>query len=80
MHTMNKRINIEQNRVFHLEDSMIMYGVYNVDTLEKIIQMVHKINTGGSRLSRTAVKPDSHLARIFVAKFLCIIKLIIVIG
>ena len=23
---------------------MIMYGVYNVDTLEKLIQMVHKIN------------------------------------
>ena len=44
MHTMNKRINIEWNRVFHLEDSMIMYGVYNVDTLEKLIQMVHKMN------------------------------------
>ena len=42
---MNKRVNIEQNRVFHLEDSMIMYGVYNVDTLEKLIQMVHKMNT-----------------------------------
>ena len=36
--------------------------------------------TGGSCLSRTAVKPDSRLAQIFVAKFLCIIKLIIVIG
>ena len=24
---------------------MIMYGVYNIDTLEKIIWMVHKINT-----------------------------------
>ena len=24
---------------------MIMYGVYNVDTLEKLIQMVHKRNT-----------------------------------
>ena len=23
---------------------MIMYGIYNVDTLEKLIQMVHKIN------------------------------------
>ena len=34
--------------------------------------------TGGSRLSRTAVKPDSRFARIFVAKFLCIIKLIII--
>ena len=36
--------------------------------------------TGGSRLSHTAVEPDSHLAWIFVAKFLCIIKLIIIIG
>ena len=45
MHTMNKKASIEQNRVFHLEDSMIMYGVYNVDTLEKLIQMVHKMNT-----------------------------------
>ena len=44
MYTMKKRQDIEQNRVFHLEDSMIMYGVYNVDTLEKLIQMVHKMN------------------------------------
>ena len=44
MHTMNKRINIEWKRVFHLEDSMIMNGVYNVDTLEKLIQMVHKMS------------------------------------
>ena len=36
--------------------------------------------TGGSRLSHTVVKPDSHLAWIFGAKFLFIIKLIIVIG
>ena len=36
--------------------------------------------TGGSRLSHTAVKPDSHFAQIFVAKFLCIIKLIIITG
>ena len=45
MHTINKRVDIECNRVFHLEDSMIMYGVYNVDTLEKLIQMVYKMNT-----------------------------------
>ena len=41
---MNKRINIEQKRVFHFKDSMIMYGVCNVDTLERLIQMVHKMN------------------------------------
>ena len=44
MYMMKRRQNIERNRVFHLEDSMIMYGVYNVDTLEKLIQMVHKMN------------------------------------
>ena len=42
---MNKRACIEQSRDFYLEDSMIMYGVYNVDTLEKLIQMVNKMNT-----------------------------------
>ena len=41
---------------------------------------VHQSYTGGSRLSRTAVKPDSRFAWIFVAKFLCIIKLIIING
>ena len=45
MHTMNKRVNIEWNRVFHLEESMIMYGIYNADTSEKLTQMVHKIIT-----------------------------------
>ena len=44
MHKMNQKASIGQNRVYHLEDSMIMYGVYNVDTLEKLIQMVHKMN------------------------------------
>ena len=39
-----------------------------------------KVSAGGSCLSHTAVKPDSHLARIFVTRFLCIIKLIIIIG
>ena len=42
---MNKRVGIEQNRVFHLEDSMIMYGVHNVDTLDKLIKLVHEMNT-----------------------------------
>ena len=41
---------------------------------------VKKGITGGSRLSHTAVKLDSCLAQIFVAKFLCIIKLVIIIG
>ena len=45
-----------------------------------IITLLSMDARGGSHLSCTAVKPDSCLAWIFVAKFLCIIKLIIIIG
>ena len=48
--------------------------------IDYILLRSNFLYTGGSRLSRTAVKPDSRLARIFVAKFFCIIKLIIIIG
>ena len=29
---------------FHFEDSMVMYGIYNSDTLEKLIDTVHKMH------------------------------------
>ena len=30
-------------KYYHLEDSMIMYGVYNSDTLKDLIDMVHRM-------------------------------------
>ena len=44
MQTMNDKIDLECSRVFHLENWMIMYGIYNVGTLERLIQMVHKMH------------------------------------
>ena len=40
---MNKRSNIQCNQIHHLEDSMIMYGVYNSDTLKDLIDTVHRM-------------------------------------
>ena len=37
----NERQNIEHNRIYHLEDTMIMYVKYNSDTLNNLIDMVH---------------------------------------
>ena len=28
----------------HLADSMVMYGVYNAETLEKLVDTVHKMH------------------------------------
>ena len=31
-------------QIFHLEDSIVMYGIYNSDTLETLIITVHKMH------------------------------------
>ena len=40
---LNSKTNIDHNRVYHLEDMMIMYGKYNSDTLMELVNMVHQM-------------------------------------
>ena len=42
INALNSRTNIDHNRVYHLEDTMIMYGKYNSDTLMELIDMCIK--------------------------------------
>ena len=39
-----KRVDMQHNRVYHLEDTMIMYGKYNTDSLMDLIDTVHKMH------------------------------------
>ena len=39
----NKKTDIQCNRIHHLEDTIIMYGVYNSDTLTDPIDTVHRM-------------------------------------
>ena len=41
---LNSKAKIDHNRVYHLEDTMIMYGKYNWDTLMDLINTVHKMH------------------------------------
>ena len=38
---MKEKANLQHNRVYHLKDSMIMYGKYNSDMLMDLINTVH---------------------------------------
>ena len=38
---MKEKANLQHNRVYHLEDIMIMYSKYNSDTLKDLIDTVH---------------------------------------
>ena len=34
---MDSKTTIQHNKLMHLEVSMVMYGIYNAETLEKLI-------------------------------------------
>ena len=40
---MENKMDLQYNRVFYLEDSMVMYDTYNSDTLETLIDTVHRL-------------------------------------
>ena len=37
---MENQVHLEWNKIFHLEDSMVMYGIYNSETIEKLINTI----------------------------------------
>ena len=61
VHVMKNKVDIQCNKIFHLEDSMVMYGVYN--TLEDLINTVHKLHnktTWNERLFEGQIKDWYH--------------------
>ena len=44
VNAMNNRANIQCHKVMKLDDTMLMYGIYNAETLEKLINTIHKIH------------------------------------
>ena len=41
---MDDKANIQHNKLMKLDNSMLMYGIYNDETLEKLINTVHGIH------------------------------------
>ena len=40
---MENKVNLQHNRLIHLENSMVMYEIYNDETLEKLINTIHQM-------------------------------------
>ena len=70
---MDSKITIQCNKVMQLENSMLMYGVYNVETLEKLINTVHNIHNTKSLPERLLAGQQSSLTlRSLYANSLCL--------
>ena len=44
VNAMSNQANIQHNKLMKLDDTMLMYGIYNAETFEKLINTVHKIH------------------------------------
>ena len=65
---MNDKANIQYNKLMKLDDTMLMYGIYNAETLEKLIKTVHKIhNTTSSHEKLFGGKHNCSIFRILYA-------------
>ena len=45
VHAMSSKADIQRNKLMHLQDTLIMHGVYNAETLEKPIKTVHALHS-----------------------------------
>ena len=41
---MSNQASIQCNKLMKLDNTMLMYGIYNAETLEKLINTVHEIH------------------------------------
>ena len=57
---MNYKANIQHNKLMKLDDTMLMYGIYNAETLEKLIKTVHKIHNTTSSHEKLFAGEQNH--------------------
>ena len=44
VYAMESKVDIPCHKIFHFEDSVVMYGIYSSDTLEDLINTVHRLH------------------------------------
>ena len=73
VNAINNKANVQQNKLMKLDDTMLMYGIYNTETLEKLIKTVHEIhNAMSSHEKLFAGEHDHSLFRIFYTNALAV--------
>ena len=64
---METKFNIQHNKLIHLEDSVVMYGVYNAETLENLINTVNQMHNAATPNERLLTGKIKH-SLYFVSK------------
>ena len=41
---MSISMDMQRNKLMHLENTLVMYGIYNAETLENLVKTVHALH------------------------------------
>ena len=45
VYAMHSKVHTQRNKLIHLENTLVMYGVFYAETLEKLIKTVHALHS-----------------------------------
>ena len=60
VNAINDQVNIQHNKLMKLDDTMLMYGIYNAETLEKLIKTVQEIHNATSSHEKVFAGEHNH--------------------
>ena len=63
---MEKKTDLQHNKIHHLEDTMIMYGVYNSEALTELIDTVHRMQNTTMWKERTFVGKINQMYQLYL--------------
>ena len=66
---MARKADIQHNKIFHLEDTVIMYGIYNSNTLAQLIETVHRMHNTTSWYERTFVEKINQWFELYLHQY-----------
>ena len=66
---MERKSDIQHNKIYHLEDTMIMYVIYNSDTLAQLIETVHRMHNTTSYRENICRKTQPVVCTLFTSRW-----------
>ena len=69
---MEKKTDLQSNKIHHWEDTMIMYSIYNLDTLTELIETVHRMHNTTSWRERTFAGKLNQWLELHYIRMVCI--------
>ena len=60
VNALHNEANAQHNKLMKLDNTMLMYGIYNAETLEKLIKAVHEIHNATSSHEKLFAREHGH--------------------